>query len=550
MTEDHFDTAERYFNFLAQRFPVMCASDEFHFLPRATGAARYYDRLDNLSQNAIEECILELKRFQDLFRKHAASEENLEKQIDLELLIANATGVLIELEINCSWRCNPLFYLKIAFIGLDHAINKPCSDRREKSDRIAGRLSAIPRLLGQAVENLRKVPETYHRAAQVMLPDCREFLAEAAEDLSLLTKNPLDRLIADTLQALGIFEKFLAAHPPTADYRPVSSLLMTTLSQHFLSRRRLEDVFRIAADEWQKNLAALERLQHEIDPQTPWQRLYHDYAPETTATVETLMLYRQESERLRRFFHRQGFGDRLASPLELKETPLYLRSVRSSASFAAAFSSDPREISYFYITTRLPSNQGEQSAELLKKRFHREYKFLTAHETFPGHQLLDAVRRSLANPVRRQIESPLFYEGWATYVETLLIDLGYVTRPIERLVDYKRRLWRAARCQIDVGLQANFLAYDDALTLLTTNGFSLDEARRQIHRFRLNPGYQLCYSLGCYEIRNILRDFKSKQTDRELHRQILAGGQLPFHRIRQRIEAKAAKTDGRTHSLS
>ena len=52
----------------------------------------------------------------------------------------------------------------------------------------------------------------------------------------------------------------------------------------------------------------------------------------------------------------------------------------------------------------------------------------------------------------RQIESPLFYEGWASYAEFLLIDSGYITHPMDLLVDYKRRLWRSARCQVDVGL--------------------------------------------------------------------------------------------------
>ena len=72
---------------------------------------------------------------------------------------------------------------------------------------------------------------------------------------------------------------------------------------------------------------------------------------------------------------------------------------------------------------------------------------------------------------------------------------GYVTNPMEYLVDCKRRLWRAARCQIDVGLAAGMLARQDAIRLLTTAGFSPEEANNQIDRFLLNPGYQLCYEI-------------------------------------------------------
>ena len=196
---------------------------------------------------------------------------------------------------------------------------------------------------------------------------------------------------------------------------------------------------------------------------------------------------------MRNFFGQQGFNtEALDTPLEIAETPEYLRSVRGAASFAASFTADVSEKSYFYITTHLDGKDTATSDNLLKKRFHREFKLLTAHETIPGHHYLDVVRCRLANPVRRQIESPLFYEGWASYAEYLLIDSGYITSPMDLLVDYKRRLWRSARCQVDVGLTTGKINLADAIHLLKVCGFSSEEAHRQVDRFRLNPGYQLC----------------------------------------------------------
>jgi uncharacterized protein (DUF885 family) len=224
--------------------------------------------------------------------------------------------------------------------------------------------------------------------------------------------------------------------------------------------------------------------------------------------------------------------------MEITATPYYLRSVRSAASFGAAFSTDSREKSFFYITTRPPQNESRaHKDDLLKKRLHREYKFLTAHETIPGHHLLDSIRRTLENPVRRQIESPLFYEGWAYYAESLLTEIGYVQHPMEYLVDYKRRLWRSARCQIDVGLHADFITITDAVKLLTTAGFSREEAKRQIYRFQLNPGYQLCYSLGRYEIMRLKKVYENQMGSEHFHAFLLQGGELPFHWIEKRFRA-------------
>ena len=53
INETHIEFANRYFDYLAGRFPVMCASDEFHFLPRAENARKHYGSLDNLDADAI-----------------------------------------------------------------------------------------------------------------------------------------------------------------------------------------------------------------------------------------------------------------------------------------------------------------------------------------------------------------------------------------------------------------------------------------------------------------------------------------------------------------
>ena len=198
------------------------------------------------------------------------------------------------------------------------------------------------------------------------------------------------------------------------------------LKSDFSQIETLSEVLEIALEEWHENLEALEDLQRRMNPAKSWKELYHSYFPADAEGVDTLDLYRRETVRLGSFFRTHGFPgiDLLNLPL-ISETPVYLQSVRSSASFCAAFSGDRRERDIFYISTRLPARRARESEALLRNRLHREYKFLTAHETIPGHFLLDSNRRNLENPVRAQIESPLFYEGWAYYAESLLVESGY-----------------------------------------------------------------------------------------------------------------------------
>jgi uncharacterized protein (DUF885 family) len=546
MNPTHTQLAIRYFNYLARRFPVMCASDEFHFLPRAEDAADHYDRLEIIEAERMNECFTELKQFRKTFSQMAEEEKDLENRIDLELLKANISGILIELEKNQTWRHNPLLYLKIAFIGIDHALNKPAAEKQERFDRVLRRLSSIPRLLIQARANIDQVPDTYHHAALEMVNDGRLYLDQLAENFHEQHSHGLLEGIEHAISSIKNFGKYLGSISPVPDKMFSQTSLENSLKNHFLSVRSLKEVYQIAVDEWHENLRRLKELQSKINPAKSWQELYHGFCPDIQ-TEDIFLLYRLETEQLQSFFIRHGFKEEdIAFPLEITATPTYLRSVRSAASFAAAFSSDSREKSYFFITTHFSGRQHPSEADdLLRKRLHREYKFLTAHETVPGHHLLDSIRRRLKNPVRRQIESPLFYEGWAYYAESLLTEKGYVQHPMEYLVDYKRRLWRSARCRIDVGLPAGFLCIEDAIGLLKTAGFSREEAQRQIDRFQLNPGYQLCYSLGRYEIIRLKETFGAQVGNETFHSFLLEGGELPFQWIEKRLQKMLEEDTGK-----
>jgi uncharacterized protein (DUF885 family) len=524
--DDYRKIADNYFDFLAGQFPVMCASDEFDFLPRAENAAKHYDKLDKFDSNAIEESIDKLKRYHKQFE--AANDEagDLDRFIDLKLLQANAAGILIELDTKRSWKYNPLIYLKIAFIGLDHAMIKPVREPMELQERALARLSSVPDILKNGMDNIQSVPETYYRASLLMVEDCKQYLNELGSGQSRIFGDH-HAVAAGTLKnamvSLEAFNQFLKSKSPEPDKRFAVSTLETSLKSHFSARHSPEEIFVIAREEWQEIFEQLKYLQSRIGGNKTWEQLYHDYTPSEIAETEIIALYGDEINRLRTFFGKNGFGEELlGSPIEIQYTPTYLRSVRSSASFAAAFSRDPEEKSYFYISTHFPQHNSKETDHHLQRRLNREYKMLTAHET--------------NNPIRRQIESPLFYEGWASYAESMLIEYGYLNDALESLVSLKRELWRSARCQIDVGFTIGKLSDSTAVDLLKTCGFAAAEAVRQLDRFRLNPGYQLCYCYGSHEFKQLKKKYGDQLEGKDFYNFLLEGGELPFHLIEKRFE--------------
>jgi uncharacterized protein (DUF885 family) len=107
--------------------------------------------------------------------------------------------------------------------------------------------------------------------------------------------------------------------------------------------------------------------------------------------------------------------------------------------------------------------------------------------------------------------------------------------PLDLLIDLKRNLWRSARCLIDVGLTTGKISTADASELLKICSFSSGEARRQIDRFQLNPGYQVCYSLGNYEFTQLKKAYAPRLGNKRFHKHLLEGGELPFHLIDKRF---------------
>jgi hypothetical protein len=535
------DLADDYFNFLAKSFPVMCANDEFHFLPRAQAAGKYLDRMENLQKDSILDVVSFLKEFRNGLDRLSIQESDIEGHTDVELLKSSVAGALLELELYQTWRHNPLLYLKISFMGLDQAISKPFSHEDERRGRIQARLEGIPRLLRQAMNNLERVPETYLHAARAVLKDCRLYLQEIGgfqtEKAPLASKKVLHK----TLDSLNGFDKFLQKTVPVHDRIFFIPAIKENLKDYYLSFRTLPEISQLAEQEMQECLMELEKLGSKVDPEKSWLELYDSYLPDELDKIDTMSLYEREIESLSLFFQENEFPETgMQTSFELCETPTYLRSIRSSASFSAALNTSAGEKDFFYITTNMPGEGSQEEKQSQKNRLHREYKFLSAHEVIPGHHQLDYERRKQKNLIRRQIESPLFYEGWASYAETLLSEYGYVEGPLDRLIDYKRRLWRAARCKIDVGLNAGILSRKESLQILTEMGFTPGEAERQVNRIQLSPGYQLCYFLGRYEIMNLRKHCGRQLGLGRFHQLLLEGGELPFRLIEKRLKAFGA----------
>jgi imidazolonepropionase-like amidohydrolase/uncharacterized protein (DUF885 family) len=185
---------------------------------------------------------------------------------------------------------------------------------------------------------------------------------------------------------------------------------------------------------------------------------------------------------------------------------------------------------------------------------------LVVHETIPGHYLESvAWQWQFKNdkaPVRFfQIDDDqnavsgywamsLNVEGYANYIERLMLERGFYSTPEQELEAMVGLTQRAARVMIDTGMHAMGMSLEEAARILYEKGFENDskkEARQEVEeRYALFPTQAMTYMVGRRQI-EALRDEWTKSHPSEslmaFHKEFISYGPVPIGIIRKHMLA-------------
>jgi hypothetical protein len=526
---DLLSVADYYFALLGRSLPQQCASDEFYFLPRAEHAAEHLGTLDDMRPDRIDELLAEVGT---LCRRLPTKESpSLEDEIDRVVLKGSMERFLWEFGSLCVWKRDPTLCVKIAMFAADRVLSQAAEPAERIREDLLNLFSRIGPFLRRSSENLDRPSEIAVAVAREMAVDAADFFRR---DVPLFVRERLSgdrevsgksREVAESWDRYGSVLRGIVRDDRFAvGEERLSEIFRKGLGSSVTPREALE----LAEEAYQSDLRAIEKLGRTIDARKDRREPVQGDPGPALSLEEVLDLYRNEVARLREFV---VANDLMTLPpgeeVLVLPTPVYLRALRATASYRAPLSARRSEPGVFHITPVASASRLVRS--------HAAY--LSAHETYPGHHLLDMVRIRMRNPIRRAIEAPLFYEGWACYAETLLDDLGYVTDPRVRIVQLQRRIWRDLRAILDVQVQTGRITIDAAAGRIEAVGFPRAVAERQMRRFVMTPGYQSCYFLGMHEIVR-LRDLYAPGLGlKRFHDVLLQGGQIPFEPAEKRLRA-------------
>jgi len=494
--------ADEIFQELARRFPVCLSSDEFHFFPQFRAQFPDWSRWDDFSPPAIGKLGEHTSRWQRTLQRFSNPDKPLNVQIDAELLRRILRTINEQFTEVSPQHRQPTFHLTIVGIGLAEAAENGLP-------ALSARLNSLPGFLRQAQENLRRIPGIFRDQGLEMLAGLAPWISSLQAPAELLSKacSALDRLHRH-LERVTVVEEFL---PPVELYERIAS-------RHMGCGMSTGEIALELDREIAETRDFLEMSVSGVAPGVSWQEFVAGIPSPSLPPGGVKQLYLGVIQELADHCGQIGLTtDEFTEncPVQVERIPDYMLPVRSNAAYSMPPGHPSRGGTFFIM---------EAAGAIAVSP---DYRLLSAHETYPGHHLLDGRRWNLARPLRRPLEFPIFYEGWASFSEELLFDTGFFSGTIERILLAKRRFWRAMRGRVDLDIHTRRRNPDEAAAFLSSQGMARERATAMVRRYIQKPGYQLAYTIGRRRFRRLYDKFLERSPDPvAFARRVLSQGEI------------------------
>ena len=481
-----------FFTVSADQFPIASASDEFFYFPQVKSQEMDWSCWDTFSESAINSFTGKLSGYEKLLDTYRRQHEivaqlDLEKQIDLSFLRRTITTLREQLLEVRTWEKQPTFYLTIACLGIAEAL--------ESDDPSAGttRAASLPSFIDSARGSLKNMPTLFRDLGLTMLAETKRYF------VSLTPRLPA---LKTSLPSLDALQEFLLKAKTKPDFRMPESLVEKIIRDHLNCRLDIPSIQALLDLEIHDMQSGLKKLAAVIAGDAAWETVVEKIPLPAVPGEGLVALYRDQVTQLAKHCLSSGLLTENAltdCPVQVLPVPAFLSAIRTASSYSVRPDYPPTGGNFYVINADNP----EES----RKAYQREFRILTAHETYPGHHFLDSARLHLDRPLRRCIEKPIFYEGWACFAEKLMQLTGYLDNMHDRMLLARRRLWRAMRGKVDLGLQIGTMDFSNAIEYLMKTGINKEDAATVVRKYPLNPGYQLCYTLGFQRFSTLFKAF-------------------------------------------
>ncbi|HXK33683.1 MAG TPA: DUF885 domain-containing protein [Dehalococcoidia bacterium] len=510
--------------------PVGASSRGFH---------EHDGRLGDRSRTAVESRVADARVFLD--RLAALEEGSLSgtDTYDADLLRRRLKWEITDFEHLRTWQRSPGAPLATIGSGCNGLVIRDFAPLDERLRALVSRLGEAPQLLEQAKENLLD-PTKYHVETAIEQGTGMRALFE--RDLPAAAKGSSDAALRTAFtaangRALAAVDTYVAwlkerlLPKANEDYAWGADNIRALLSETDSIDEPIETLIKRGDDDLRAHQGRLREVAAKIDASKQPGEVVDAVAADHPAPRELLRFVEGLLEELRQFSVDAGLCTMPTDVrIAVKETPGFSRmTTQAACSTPGPFETVAKE-AYYYVTSPDPAWPAERIEAYM--RFFNRWSIpgVTAHEAYPGHYVHLTYMHRAQSRLGKYLLSITPVEGWAHYVEQLMVEKGYGGGdPRYELMQIREALLRLCRYRCAFGLHVEGWAPEQAVEFFVREGFATRIiAERETRRGILGPNYY-AYTMGKHQILALREKLRAKQgssfDERRFHDEFM---QLPY----------------------
>lgn len=494
------------------------------------GDHRYDHLLNDYSKEGVEKDRRFVSAYLDSLTRIDYALLSTANNVDYRIMRTNLEYWLYQLDSLRDYEWNPLNYnIGGAMYSL---LARDFAPLRERLMNVRERMKGIPVVLAAARTNLRNPPRVHTETAILQNPgtialvrdQLNEFLEQAPELKDAFA--PVQAEAVNALEHYGAWLKDTLLPRSTGEFRLGDSkfrrklyfALESDLSKEEILRRAEADLKQTQETMYETALPLYRKFHPNVRDERRLRdrksviKAVLDRLAEDRPTNETIVdLARTYTESITEFTRNNNIVTVPEEPIRIIVMPEFQRGV------AVAYCDAPGPLEKsgetFYAISPTPADWSAQRVE----SFYREYnnymlQNLTIHEATPGHYLQLAHSNKFRAPtlIRAIFYSGTFVEGWATYAEQLMVEMGY-GGPEVKMQQLKMRLRLIINALIDQKIHTAGMTEKEAMNLMMNEGFQEEgEAAGKWRRACLTSTQLSTYYVGNTEVNAIRRLYEAK----------------------------------------
>jgi uncharacterized protein (DUF885 family) len=511
------------------------------------GIHAYDAVLDEVSQQAIADETAEDQSFRDRLAAIDPATLTLPRQLDRELLMHALDTRILSNSVIRPWAKDPDFYSS----GITNAayviMKRDYAPAGTRLRALVDREARMPAFLDEGRKNLTTPVKIFTEIAIEQIDGNIRFFRDDVPGAFAGVTDPallaaFRKANGGVMNALAAYKRFLQQDVlPRANtpYALGAATYAKALAASEMIDLPLDRLLQIAEANRQQNEEAFQAAAKRVDPSKPADAVLAGMEREHPKPSALLKTSQDSLDEIRRFIvDHHIITIPPSDPARVTETPPFLRST-TSASMDTPGPFETAKLEAFYNMT-LPDPRGTaaEQEDYMRSWYYAEMSNVAVHEVYPGHYIQFLYAKSFPSDVRKVFGANTNIEGWAHYVEQMMIDEGFhADDPKYRVAQLQDALLRNVRFIAGIKMHTEGMTVDEATTLFETQGhqphaISVQEAKRGTG----DPLYGY-YTMGKLMILKLRDDYRKQLGDaytlEKFHDTFIQLGPLPLPLIRR-----------------